>query len=104
MDQVKFVVGSLQKIQGDLICLNRLYYFKFFKGGIPQILLGPFLNILSQILIWSLKNLINYISHGLSGKSKISDEDAAIIKPICSSNKGTKIESFIPFGVGKNRS
>ena len=26
-------------------CLSRPYYFKFFKGSLPQILLGPFLNI-----------------------------------------------------------
>ena len=32
-------------------CLSRPYYFKFFKGCLPQILLGPFLNILSQLQV-----------------------------------------------------
>ena len=29
--------------------LGRPYHFKFFKGCLPQILLGPFLNTLTQI-------------------------------------------------------
>ena len=37
MDQAKFVEDS------------RPYPFKFFKGCLPQILLGPFLNTLSHI-------------------------------------------------------
>ena len=32
-----------------MVCLNRPYPFKFFKGCLPQILLGPFLNTLSQM-------------------------------------------------------
>ena len=42
MDQVKFVED----------CLKRLYRFKFFKGCLPQILLGPFLNNLTHLLIF----------------------------------------------------
>ena len=30
-------------------CLSIPYYLKFFKGCLPQILFGPFLNTLSQI-------------------------------------------------------
>ena len=41
MDQVKFLEDSL--------CLGRPYRFKSFKGCLPQISLGPFLNTLSQI-------------------------------------------------------
>ena len=33
-----------------MVCLGRLNHFKFFKGCLPQILLGPFLNILTQII------------------------------------------------------
>ena len=29
--------------------LGKTYYFKFFKGCLPQILLGPFLNTLTQM-------------------------------------------------------
>ena len=32
-----------------MVCLGRRYHFKFFKGFLPQILLGPFLNTLSQM-------------------------------------------------------
>ena len=32
-----------------MVCLNRPYPFKFLKGCLPQILLGPFLNTLSQM-------------------------------------------------------
>ena len=45
MDQVKFVEDSL------MVCLNRLYHFNFFKGCLAQIILGPFLNTLSQVKI-----------------------------------------------------
>ena len=31
--------------------LGRSYHLKFFKGCLPQILLGPFLNTLTQIII-----------------------------------------------------
>ena len=32
-----------------MFCLSRLYSFKFFKGCLPQIFLGPFLNTLYQL-------------------------------------------------------
>ena len=32
-----------------MVCLGRPYYFKFFKGSFPQILLGPFLNTLNHL-------------------------------------------------------
>ena len=41
MDRVKFVEG-------------RPYHFNFLKGCLPQVLLGPFLNTLTHLLIWSL--------------------------------------------------
>ena len=31
------------------LCLGRPYHFKFFKGSLPQILLGPFLNTQTQM-------------------------------------------------------
>ena len=34
------------------------YHFKFFKGCLPQILLGPFLNTLSHTLLQMLQNLL----------------------------------------------
>ena len=33
------------------VCLGRLYHFKFFKGCLPKILLGPFLNTLTHMQI-----------------------------------------------------
>ena len=32
------------------ICLGRSYHFRVFKGCLPQILLGPFLSTLTQLL------------------------------------------------------
>ena len=37
-----------------MACLSRPYHFKFFKGCLPQILLGPLFNTLSHILILKL--------------------------------------------------
>ena len=42
MDQVKFVEDSIWKVWSD-------DHFKFFKGCLPQILLGPFLNTLTHL-------------------------------------------------------
>ena len=32
-----------------MVCLGRPYHFNFFKGCLPQILLGPFLHILTHL-------------------------------------------------------
>ena len=43
-----------------MVCLSRLHHFKFFKGCLPQIFLGPFLNTLTRIMnafISYLKNI-----------------------------------------------
>ena len=32
-----------------MVCLGTPYHFKFFKGYLPQILIGPFLNTLSHM-------------------------------------------------------
>ena len=50
MDQVKFVQDSLWKIWSDMVCLGRPYHLKFFNSCLPQILLGPLLNILSHLM------------------------------------------------------
>ena len=50
MDQVKFLEDGLYKIEGVWSALGRPYPIKFFKGCLPQIFLGPFLNTLSQML------------------------------------------------------
>ena len=42
MNQVKFVEKSL--------VIGRPYHLRFIKGCLPQILLGPFLNNLTQII------------------------------------------------------
>ena len=34
-----------------MFCLGRPYRFKFFNGCLPQILLGPFLNTLPNIVL-----------------------------------------------------
>ena len=50
VDQVNFVEDSLYKIWRDMICLSRPYLFKFFKGCLPQILLGPLLNTFYHLI------------------------------------------------------
>ena len=35
----------------DMVCLGRPGDFKFFKGSLPQILLGQFLNALTRMLL-----------------------------------------------------
>ena len=48
MDQVIFVEDSLSNIWRDMVCESRPYPFKFLKGCLPQIVLGPFLNTWSR--------------------------------------------------------
>ena len=48
---------NFNKIWSDLVCPSRRYHFSFFKGCLPQILLGPFLNTLPHLnslwyLLW----------------------------------------------------
>ena len=39
------------KVLKNAFCLNRPYPFKFFKSCLPQILFGPFLNTLFQMIL-----------------------------------------------------
>ena len=43
-----------------MVCLSRPYHLNFFRGCLPQILLGPFLNTLSHIEV-SHTNICNEI-------------------------------------------
>ena len=46
-----------------MVCLSRPYFFIFFRGCLPQILLGPFLNALSRktvLLILNYHGEIHY--------------------------------------------
>ena len=51
MDQVKFGKTALKKFEVIWSVLSKPYHFKFFKGSLPQILLGPFLNTLAHIKV-----------------------------------------------------
>ena len=42
---------SLKNLKGYAVCSNRQYPFKCFKDCLPQILLDPFLNALSHLLL-----------------------------------------------------
>ena len=44
---------AFKKIGSDKVCLNRIYHFESFKGCLPQILLGPFLNTLTLLTVGS---------------------------------------------------
>ena len=58
-------------------CLSRPYLSYFFKGCLPQILLGPFLNILSHVVVSLFRKdaptlLLKILVKYLKGFSKIS--------------------------------
>ena len=55
MEQVKLVEDSL-KFEGVWPDLARPYPFRSFKGYLPQILFGPFLNTLTQITVTNISN------------------------------------------------
>ena len=42
---------NLKKTWRDMVCLSRPYPFKLFKGCLPQNLLSPLLNILTQLYV-----------------------------------------------------
>ena len=50
MDWVKFLEDSLLENWSDIVCLSWPYHFIFFKGSLPQVLLGPFLNTLTYMI------------------------------------------------------
>ena len=54
---------AFKDILRDTVCLSRPYPLKVFKGCLPQILLGQFLNTLSHIILKVLKNckLVKFI-------------------------------------------
>ena len=62
IDQEKLVENSLYKIWKDMVCLSTPYHAKRFEGCLPQILLGPFLNILTQ-MIWQKSNVVSTRRH-----------------------------------------
>ena len=43
-----------------MVCLGRPYNFKVFKGCLPQILLGPFFNTLTQMYLLSSRDNKKY--------------------------------------------
>ena len=55
----KFFKGCLQQISLGPFLNSRPYHFKFLKGCLPEISLGPFLNTLSQ----SCKQISRYLNH-----------------------------------------
>ena len=62
-----------------MVCLSRPYHFKSFKGSLPQILLGPFLNILTQIRI-SMSGVQPEIFLGRGGFVKLGHFDKHFLK------------------------
>ena len=74
---------SLQKVLRDTVCLSRPYPFKFFKGYVPQNLLGPFLNTLTHMpeinLMWE-KNRKNicFVYEGFVVKSTTLSQDIEV--------------------------
>ena len=50
IDPIKLMENSCGKYLSDIVSLNKLYYLKFLKGCLMQILLGPLLNVLSHFM------------------------------------------------------
>ena len=66
-----------------MVCLSRPYSFKFFKGCLPQILLGPFLNTLSHFILRVSKmrsHVLSLVFLPKNANSKLRPLDAEIIK------------------------
>ena len=105
-----------------MVCLSRLYSFKFVKGCLPQIFLGPFLNTLYQLyrrhlgktVLVSLENnraiflgtirasvtLILSVSLENSHGSLTSDSRASVTwKQSCQLHLG----AVLPLSLGNNR-
>ena len=53
------------------VCLGRPYHFKFFKSCLTQILLGPFLNTLSQLRLV----LISELTDDIKRVAQFSNDD-----------------------------
>ena len=70
---VKLMEDSLKKIWSDFVCLGRPYHFKFYKGCILLILLGPFVNTLTHLIYQSALPLILLISHSINKKITASN-------------------------------
>ena len=61
MYQIKFCQRPTLKTWSNMVCSNRLYNFKFFKGYFTQILLGPLLNTGSRDrALWLDKHVKHY--------------------------------------------
>ena len=59
---------AFKKFQTNQICLGRPYHFKISKGCLPQILLGPFLNTLTNLFVNFLLN--NKADTNATGKTR----------------------------------
>ena len=58
VNQVKSVEHSLKKVWSDIVSLSRPYHFKIFKDCHPKILLDPFLDTLTHLVLF-LKKYLN---------------------------------------------
>ena len=58
----------------DMVCLSRAYHFKFLKGCLPQISVGPYLNTLSHIQVTSDCSNVNVAFLDINDESKNDSE------------------------------
>ena len=80
--KIKFVEDSLLKIWIYTICLGRPYKFKFFKGCLPQILLGPFLmqNAKKLLIFYNLNYTKKWVKVFKNRPSKIKFVEDSLLK------------------------
>ena len=72
-----------------MVYLGRSYHFRFLKGCIPQILFGPFLNTLSQMLV-NVENVLFALGYA-SARSRVHMRFGTI-STICKTWKTPKEE------------
>ena len=61
-----------------MVCLGRPYHFKLFKGYLPYVLLGPFLNTLTHFSFDILKEA--QLHSVTSGSNNIFDQQFMLLK------------------------
>ena len=78
-------------------CLGRPYHFKYSKGCLPQLLLGQFLNNLTQMKL-NRSSWVTFSQNYLQGQNKIMNGYLLFKKSRCWNVAKTKINK-VPFNI-----
>ena len=81
-----------------MVCLSRPYHFRFFKGCGPEILLRPFLNILTRLLNYTKQTFYMIDDSILEFLSK-DIEEKNLLKSYGSGYTPFDLGTFVPCAV-----